>query len=70
VVSEIRAEMACRMLGGRRPVSEVAELVGFSGPAAFSRWFKQTFDCSPSQWREIQEDRRPQYRKRSGRAGA
>lgn len=70
VVSEIRAEMACRMLGGRRPVSEVAELVGFSGPAAFSRWFKQTFDCSPSQWREIQEDRRPQYRRRSGRAEA
>jgi AraC-like DNA-binding protein len=48
----------------------VAALVGFSGPAAFSRWFKQTFDCSPSEWREIPENRRPQYRKRRGRAAA
>jgi AraC-like DNA-binding protein len=70
VVSEVRAEMACRMLASRRPLSEVAELVGFSGAAAFSRWFKQTFDCSPSEWREIPENRRPQYRKRRGRAAA
>jgi AraC-like DNA-binding protein len=58
------------MLASRRPLSEVAALVGFSGPAAFSRWFKQTFDCSPSEWREIPENRRPQYRKRRGRAAA
>jgi len=70
VVSEVRAEMACRMLTGRRPLSEVAELVGFSGPAAFSRWFKQTFDCSPSEWRGIPEERRPRSPRRGGRLRA
>lgn len=69
VVSEVRAEMACRMLSGRRPLSEVAELVGFSGPAAFSRWFKQAFHCSPSEWRGIPEERRPRYPRRRERAG-
>lgn len=64
VVIEVRAEMASRMLAGRRPLSEIAELVGFSGSAAFSRWFKQAFYCSPSEWRESPEDRRPQYKKR------
>jgi AraC-like DNA-binding protein len=63
VMTEVRAELACRMLSSRRPLSEIAALVGFSGSAAFSRWFKQAFDCSPSEWRDIPEDRRPQYRK-------
>ena len=35
-----------------RPISEIANLVGFSGQAAFSRWFTQQFGCSPSAWRE------------------
>jgi AraC-like DNA-binding protein len=64
VVTEVRAELASRMLAGHRPLSEIAELVGFSGSAAFSRWFKQIYDCSPSEWRDIPEERRPQYRKR------
>jgi len=67
VIAEVRAEMAPRLICGRKPLAEVAELVGFSGPAAFSRWFKQVFDCSPSEWRDMPEERRPQYRK-SGRA--
>lgn len=66
VVGEVRAEMACRMLASRRPLAEIAQLVGFSGPAAFSRWFKQAFACSPSRWREFPEERRPQYQRRSG----
>ena len=71
VVTEVRAELACRLLSSRRPLSEVADLVGFSGPAAFSRWFKQAFACSPSEWREIPEERRPRYaRRKSTRARA
>jgi AraC-like DNA-binding protein len=72
IVSEVRAELACRMLASRRPLSEIAELVGFSGAAAFSRWFAHAFDCSPSQWRDTPEDRRPQFRKqrRKRRSGS
>ena len=69
VMSEVRAEMAARFLSRRRPLIEVAELLGFSGPAAFSRWFRQAFDCSPSAWRDLPEDRRPASprRRRLGR---
>lgn len=70
VMIVVRAEMACRMLSSRRPLAEIAELVGFSGSAAFSRWFRQAFDCTPSEWRDAPEERRPQYRKRSGRTEA
>lgn len=52
VVNEVRAELAPRLLATRRSLTEIAELVGFSGPAAFSRWFKQAFGRSPSDWRE------------------
>ncbi|HKO67226.1 MAG TPA: AraC family transcriptional regulator [Burkholderiaceae bacterium] len=52
VVAEVRIELATRLLTGHRPISEIANLVGFSGQAAFSRWFTQHFGCSPSAWRE------------------
>ena len=32
------------------PLSEVAELLGFSRQSSFSHWFKRRFGCSPSQW--------------------
>jgi AraC-like DNA-binding protein len=51
VLAEVRSELATRLLIGHRPVSEVANLVGFSGQAAFSRWFTQSFGCSPTAWR-------------------
>jgi AraC-like DNA-binding protein len=51
VVVEVRAELAKRLLIGHRPISEIANLTGFSGQAAFSRWFTQHFGCSPSAWR-------------------
>lgn len=61
VVTEVRADLACQLLQGHRPLSEIAELVGFSGAAAFSRWFKQAFRCSPTQWREMPAEARPSY---------
>jgi AraC-like DNA-binding protein len=51
VVTEVRVELATRLLTSHRPISEIASLVGFSGQAAFSRWFTHTFGCSPSAWR-------------------
>ena len=33
------------------PLSEVAQLLGFAAPAAFSHWFRHTFGCSVTAWR-------------------
>ncbi len=40
------------------PLSQVAFLLGFSDPAAFSRAFRRWFDESPSEWRERVAPRR------------
>ncbi|MGW4329050.1 hypothetical protein ACWEKR_24515 [Nocardia sp. NPDC004573] len=29
----------------------MAELLSFSSPGKFSRWFPQRYGCSPTQWR-------------------
>jgi AraC-like DNA-binding protein len=34
-----------------RPPYVIAELMGFSALSAFSRWFKDEFGCSASEWR-------------------
>lgn len=52
VLTEVRTEMATRMLQSRRPICDVANMVGFSGSAAFTRWFTRSFGCSPSAWRK------------------
>ena len=67
VVTEVRVELATRLLSSHRPISEIANLVGFSGQAAFSRWFTQTFRCSPSAWRDSNTKRpaQPMRPKRS-----
>lgn len=62
VLAEVRTEMATRLLHGRRPICAVANMVGFSGTAAFSRWFRQALGCSPSAWRDRQETPPPQKR--------
>jgi AraC-like DNA-binding protein len=70
VLAEVRVEMVATLLDSHRPFSEIAIRVGFSGAAAFSRWFKQAFGCSPSQWRETPPQRRrmPPSRPASARA--
>jgi AraC-like DNA-binding protein len=39
------------MANPRRPLTEVSDLLGFSSPSAFSRWFRGQFGCSPKEWR-------------------
>ncbi len=47
-----RGEVAQRHLAARvRPLGEIAQLLGFSSPAAFSTWFKARFGVSPREWR-------------------
>lgn len=52
ILDQVRIEQVVRHLKySKRSQSEIAELLGFSGLSAFSRWFSQRFGCSPRAWR-------------------
>jgi len=52
IVDEVRSDLALRYLEERRQsLNEVARLLGFSAPSAFSRWFRTRFGCTPKAWR-------------------
>ncbi|WP_420837347.1 helix-turn-helix domain-containing protein [Blastococcus litoris] len=34
-----------------RSLTDASELLGFASPGALSRWFRQRFGVSPTQWR-------------------
>ena len=52
MVNEIRKELATRhVLESDRPLTEVAMLLGFSAPSAFSRWYHAQFGCSAKESR-------------------
>ncbi len=59
VKSQIRREMATRLLRSHRPICDIANMVGFLGTAAFTRWFTRTFGRSPSAWRKALDARKP-----------
>ncbi|MEU9930311.1 AraC family transcriptional regulator [Streptomyces anulatus] len=57
VVNSTRVDLAERMVDGRRySLTEIAELLSFSAPSNFSRWFRTQFGCTPSQWRTRRQD--------------
>jgi AraC-like DNA-binding protein len=52
VLNQVRAEMVRQYVGSAdRPPYVIAELMGFSALSAFSRWFKDEFGYSASEWR-------------------
>jgi AraC-like DNA-binding protein len=53
LLDEVRAELAEQYLvnGGRYSLSDISQLLGFAAPSGFSRWFRQEYGCSPSEWR-------------------
>jgi AraC-like DNA-binding protein len=54
IVDATRAAWAERYLANDRySLTEVSELLGFTAPSAFSRWFRQRFGISPTQWRDM-----------------
>ena len=60
VLHTVRARLAVRHLGTQRyTLTDVSELLGFAAPSAFSRWFRQQFGVSPSQWRRAAQGERP-----------
>lgn len=52
VLHQVRASLAGRHLSNpRNSITDVSELLGFSAPSAFTRWFTQQYGVSPRQWR-------------------
>ncbi|MBB3084473.1 AraC family transcriptional regulator [Geodermatophilus sabuli] len=57
ILSTTRARMAERYLPNERySLTEVSQLLGFSAPSAFSRWFHRQFGTSPTEWRRAARD--------------
>ncbi|MGB3303285.1 AraC family transcriptional regulator [Gordonia sp. (in: high G+C Gram-positive bacteria)] len=53
VLDDMRAEFAERWVAGQRySFTQVAEMLAFSTPSSFSRWFTQQFGMSPRTWRK------------------
>jgi AraC-like DNA-binding protein len=53
IVHRTREALAERYLSAERySLTEVSELLGFTAPSAFSRWFRQRFGVSPTEWRD------------------
>jgi AraC-like DNA-binding protein len=52
LLQAVRSELVLRQVqDSDLPLSEVAQLLGFAAPAAFSHWFRHTFGCSVTAWR-------------------
>lgn len=52
LLNQTRRELVERYLSGSaRKQSELASLLGFTGPTVFSRWFRQQYGVTPAQWR-------------------
>jgi AraC-like DNA-binding protein len=57
ILHRTREALAERHLANNRySLTEVAHLLGFAAPSAFSRWFHQQFGVSPSEWRAASLD--------------
>jgi len=54
VLDTVRTDMVRSFVEhGQRPLNEIAGMLGFSGLSAFSRWFRNRFRRSASQWRAV-----------------
>ncbi|MGM9427615.1 AraC family transcriptional regulator [Hydrogenophaga sp. MI9] len=52
LLQSVRSELVLRQVqDSDLPLAEVAQLMGFAAPAAFSHWFRSTFGCSVTAWR-------------------
>ncbi|TWS24959.1 AraC family transcriptional regulator [Tsukamurella sputi] len=52
VVDDVRESLARHLVAGRRySFTEIAEILAFSSPSNFSRWFRGRFDMTPRAWR-------------------
>jgi AraC-like DNA-binding protein len=73
VVDTVRAELAVSYLDdGRRRLTDIADLLGFSAQSAFARWHRRQFGCTVTERRNrqqaVQQAHRPAARARSSPA--
>jgi AraC-like DNA-binding protein len=62
LLDEVRSELAARYVTeGDRHFAQIGEMLGFSEPSAFSRWFRKRFGVSPRGWR-VRQLGRPEIR--------
>jgi AraC-like DNA-binding protein len=56
LLCDVRTELVTRQIRDSDiPLGEVAGLLGFSSHSAFAYWFRSTFHCSVTQWRQAQD---------------
>jgi len=56
ILNSTRTELADGLVGNsQHPFTEIADLLSFSAPSNFSRWFHGQFGCSPKDWRARQK---------------
>ena len=54
ILDTVRRDMVTSFVEhGQRPLNEIAGMLGFSGLSAFSRWFRNRFGRSASEWRTV-----------------
>lgn len=54
VLQATRVDLAQRWVStSDRRISDIATMLGFAMPSAFSTWFSRTFGASPSEWRKL-----------------
>ncbi|HZB19092.1 MAG TPA: helix-turn-helix domain-containing protein [Blastococcus sp.] len=52
IVDDARTSLAERYLANERlSLTDISYQLGFAAPSAFSRWFRDRFAVSPSEWR-------------------
>lgn len=55
LLNGVRRDIACgQIVGSRRTMAQIADLLGFASPAAFSIWFSSEFGMPPGRWRTAQ----------------
>ncbi|ALG86813.1 AraC family transcriptional regulator [Gordonia phthalatica] len=65
VLDATRADLAERMVASdRHSFTEISEMLAFSTPSSFSRWFSVQFGVSPRQWRKQTRPADSDYRDR------
>ncbi len=65
IVNKARIELARRHVRTEhRSLTETAQLLGFSGLATFSRWFRAEFGTSATSWRKSNRGQRDRARRR------
>jgi AraC-like DNA-binding protein len=58
IVDDARTALAERYLGNDRlSLTDISYQLGFAAPSAFSRWFRDRFGISPTEWRRAADGR-------------